>query len=107
MKRMLRIAALLLCLMLLAMSVLCGCAKATYKITVDAAHKFLVYSCPKRAVPGETVTVEVAVVEDGDIHVAVNGDADFGRFTKLGVYEFIMPEEDVTVHVWATSNGLA
>ena len=56
---------------------------------------------------GETVVVETCVVSDGDVHVAVNGSADFGEFTSAGVYEFVMPEEDVTVHVWVTSNGLA
>ena len=83
-----------------------ACSKG-YKITVDAADDFMVQSCPKRAEAGETVVVETCVVSDGDVHVSVNGSADFGSFTSAGVYEFVMPEGDVTVHVWVTSNGLA
>ena len=79
---------------------LAACGKG-YTITVDAADDFMVQSCPKRAEAGETVVVETCVVSDGD------GSADFGEFTSAGVYEFVMPEEDVTVHVWVTSNGLA
>ena len=85
---------------------LAACSKG-YKITVDAANDFMVQSCPKRAEAGETVVVETCVVSDGDVHVSVNGSADFGSFTSAGVYEFVMPEGDVTVHVWVTSNGLA
>ena len=106
MKRVLRTAALLLCLTLFVSLVLCGCSEASYKITLDA-KKYMVESCPKRARAGETVIVKTAVVSDGDIHVAVNGNADFGEFIGLGIYTFKMPAEDVTVHVWATSNGLA
>ena len=78
-----------------------------YKITIDAADDYCVQECPSRADAGETIVVETCIVEDGDVHVAVNGDADFGSFTSPGVYEFTMPEGDVTVHVWITSNGLA
>ena len=44
---------------------------------------------------------------DADLYVSVNGDNDFGRFVSDGVYEFVMPEEDVEIAVVIISNGLA
>ena len=85
---------------------LTACSRG-YAITVDAAQDYYVYKCPSRAEAGETVVVETCVVSDGDVHVAVDGSADFGSFTSDGVYEFVMPDHEVTVHVWVTSNGLA
>ena len=104
MKRRIMLAVAMLAIVMAAGLAACG---KGYKITVDAADDFMVQSCPKRAEAGETVVVETCVVSDGDVHVSVNGSADFGSFTSAGVYEFVMPEGDVTVHVWVTSNGLA
>lgn len=87
-------------------SVLAACAPS-YAITVEAQDEFCVQECPASAKAGETVTVETCSVCDGDVHVAVDGDADFGAFTQECVYEFTMPDHDVSVHVWITSNGLA
>lgn len=85
---------------------LSACGKG-HKITIDAADDYYVQECPTRAEAGETVVVQTCIVSDGDVHVSVNGSADYGSFTGDGVYEFTMPDDDVTVHVWITSNGLA
>ena len=74
----------------------------TRSITV-VSGKDLVDKCPRRARPGEEVTVTTAVVCDGEIYV--NG-AD-GRYVQPGVYVFTMPDEDVQlkVHITAYPNG--
>ena len=54
-----------------------------------------VETCPRRARPGQEVTVTTAVVSDGEIYV--NG-VD-GRYVRPGVFVFTMPEEDVRLKV--------
>ena len=84
---------------------LCGCAR-DYKIEVVSGQDLL-DECPKKAEAGETVTVTTLFVTDGDVYVSVNGDSDFGEFVKDGVYEFVMPAEDVEVSIYFVGNGLA
>lgn len=90
---------------LLIAAALCGCSRG-YKISIVSGADLL-DTCPKRAEAGETVTVLTMVVTDGDMHVRVNGDPDFGRFVRDGEYEFVMPAEDVEISISFTSNGLA
>ncbi len=78
-----------------------------YRITVREGDEELVTDVPKRAEAGETVTVTTVSVCDADLYVSVNGDSEFGRFVSDGVYEFVMPEEDVEIAVVIISNGLA
>ena len=78
-----------------------------YRITVREGDEELVTDVRKRAEAGETVTVTTVSVCDADLYVSVNGDNDFGRFVSDGVYEFVMPEEDVEIAVVIISNGLA
>ena len=82
-----------------------GCGRG-YAIRVVSGADLL-DNCPKKAEAGETVTVTTMVVTDGDMHVRVNGDPDFGTFVRDGVYEFVMPAEDVEISISFTSNGLA
>ena len=105
MKRMLRAGVVLACI-LAGMMGLAACGSG-YRITVREGDEDFVIDVPKRAEAGETVTVETVSVCDADLYVSVNGDHDFGRFTADGVYEFVMPEEDVEIAVVIISNGLA
>ena len=89
----------------LAVVMLCGCGRG-YKISVVSGADLL-DECPKRAEAGETVTVFTLVVTDGDMHVSVNGDPAFGKFVQDGIYEFIMPAQDVEITISFTTNGLA
>ena len=82
-----------------------GCGN-TYKITV-VSEKETVEECPAKAKAGDTVIVKTMIVTDADLYCRVNGDPDFGKFTGDGVYEFVMPEEDVEIDVGAVANGLA
>ena len=78
-----------------------GCM-GKYKITYD---KDDVYNCPKSAKAGETVTFETVVVCDADLYVYINGEEL--KPVREGYYEFVMPEEDVTITVSIVANGLA
>lgn len=86
---------------------LAGCGQTKkYKITVKA-EDYMVRNCPDSAREGETVTLEIADVTDAYVYVWVNGDKDYGHYNKEGLYEFIMPAEDVTIEVDVVGNGLA
>ena len=90
-KKMLILLAAALVLLLAAVTVInISCRK----ITVVSGAQF-VDKCPRRARPGEEVTVTTAVVDDAEIYV--NG-AD-GQYIRPGVYVFTMPDEDVQLKV--------
>ena len=84
---------------------LCSCGRG-FKISIVSGADLL-DECPKRAEAGETVTVYTMVATDGDMYVSVNGDPEYGRFLQDGIYEFVMPAEDVEISIWFISNGLA
>ena len=65
-----------------------------HRIRVVSGERF-VDTCPKFAKAGDTVTVTTAVISDGEIYV--NG-VD-GSFVRPGVFEFIMPDADVSLKV--------
>jgi len=89
----------------LAVIMLCSCGRG-FKINIVSGADLL-DDCPKRAEAGETVTLYTMVATDGDMYVSVNGDPEFGRFVQDGIYEFVMPAEDVEISIWFISNGLA
>ena len=94
-------------LVLLAFALVACTSNSTYAITVESEDEYCVQECPTQAKAGETVQVETCIVCDADVHVSVDGVEDFGTFTGGGIYEFTMPDHDVTVHVWIVGNGLA
>ena len=61
----------------------------------------LVDDCPRAARAGETVQVTVLYPTDVELHASVNGNEGFGAFAG-STYEFVMPNEPVTVRVWTT-----
>lgn len=67
----------------------------------------LVLQCPTSAPAGEVVQVQVYAMLDAYVHIAVNGDEDYGAFVSAQEYEFVMPESPVTIHVWSALDGLA
>ena len=67
--------------------------------------RYLVESCPETAHVGETVTVSLYDVTDGDMEISADG-VDGTRVNWMG-YQFVMPAHDVDVHVEFISNGLA
>ena len=65
----------------------------------------LVASCPETAHAGDTVTVTLYDVTDGDLEVSAEGvDGTRADWTE---YRFIMPAQDVDVKVEFIGNGLA
>ena len=65
----------------------------------------LVASCPETAHAGDTVTVSLYDVTDGDLEISVEGvDGTRADWTE---YRFIMPARDVDVRVEFIGNGLA
>lgn len=60
----------------------------------------IVQRCPTSAPAGEVVQVIVPPVLDVDRHVSVNGSESFGSFVTGDTYEFVMPDEPVTIRVW-------
>ena len=65
----------------------------------------LVASCPETAHAGDTVTVSLYDVTDGDLEVSAEG-VDGTRVDWLD-YQFVMPAQDVEVRVEFIGNGLA
>lgn len=61
----------------------------------------LVEDCPNKAKAGDTVQVVALYPTDVELHASVNGDESFGTFSG-STYEFVMPNEPVTVRVWTT-----
>lgn len=88
---------LLICISLTSMS---GCTKS-YKIQYDEN----VMNCPDRGKPGETIRFETVFITDGDLYVYINGVEV--KSLKEGIYEFVMPDEDVMITTKFISNGLA
>ena len=84
-------AAILAALVLIAAVVLLS---TTRRISVVSGERY-VDKCPRRARPGQEVTVTTAVVSDAELYV--NG-VD-GRFVRPGVFVFTMPDEDVQIKV--------
>ena len=80
-----------------------GTASDTHKITVVRGED-LFEDCPKTAKTGEKVTVKTCVVTDGELIVKVTG-TDTGKFVEEGLYEFIMPDEDVEISASVSTAG--
>ena len=95
MKKML--VSILLGMALLSMS---GCVNR-YRIEYDEN----VVDCPSRAKAGETVRFETVFVCDADLYVYVNGTEI--KPVQEGIYEFVMPAEDVQISTKIVANGLA
>ena len=102
-----RLHAVVLALVVSLLAIALAACAPSYAITIESQDEFCVEECPSSAKAGETVVVRTCVVCDGDVNVSVDGNASFGSFTEEAVYEFTMPDHDVTVRVWITSNGLA
>ncbi len=92
---------LLLCVMIAASLTACG---KTYRIEIESGED-LIGSCPRRAAEGEVVTLNTAVICDGELHLNVSGCTV--TMVGEGEYEFVMPANDVTIRASVTSNGLA
>ena len=83
-----------------------------YRLVTPFVHQInivgdsdLVESCPETAHVGETVTISLYDVTDGDMEISADG-VDGTRVGWMG-YQFVMPAHDVDVHVEFISNGLA
>ena len=76
-----------------------------HAVKVRSGHEDKVTSCPKYARTGETVRIETVSVTDADIYVSANGTEC--KYVSEGVYEFVMPDENVEISVVIVSNGLA
>lgn len=63
----------------------------------------VVRQCPTSAPAGTTVRVTAYEVLDVVVHIAVNGDEHYGKFTGM-TYEFVMPDSPVTVHAWTATD---
>ena len=65
----------------------------------------LVESCPETAHVGETVTVSLYDVTDGDLEISAEGAE--GTRVDWMEYQFVMPAHDVDVNLTFIGNGLA
>ena len=74
-----------------------------YSITLTG-DEYVFADCPSAAKAGEIVMVHTADVTDGEVKIEVNG-SDTGRWLEWGTYAFIMPEEDVELHGWISTDG--
>ena len=60
--------------------------------------------CPAKARTGDQVTVTTVDVADGEVKIEVNG-SDAGRWGDWGTYTFTMPDEDVEIKGWISTEG--
>lgn len=63
----------------------------------------VVLQCPTSAPAGTTVRVTAYDMLDVVVHIAVNDDEHYGKFTGM-TYEFVMPDSPVTVHAWVDTD---
>ena len=66
--------------------------------------EYVFIDCPEGADAGDTVTVHTVDVADGEVKLEVNG-SDIGTWEEWGTYTFIMPDEDVELHGWISTEG--
>ena len=76
----------------------------TYQIRL-VGDSGMVEFCPETAKEGETVTVRLYDVDDGEVKIHVSG-AD-GTRVNWFEYQFVMPDHDVDVRIELIGNGLA
>ena len=89
-------------LILLAALLVSACASG-YSIKIGSGAD-LIDECPTRAKAGETVTVHTAFIADGELIMSVSG-IESGDFVEEGVYQFVMPAEDVTIRASVSTQG--
>ena len=78
---------------------LMGCAK-TYSIKVEGSE--FMQDCPVRAEPGSVVTVSTKDVDDG--YITLKGSVELRKIGD-GVYDFMMPEDEVSLTAKFYSSG--
>ena len=76
----------------------------SYNIFLIEKESNVIFACPPTAAAGSTVTIETCDVCDGEVKIEVNG-ADDGEFKDACIYEFTMPDHDVTVTAWISTEG--
>ena len=64
----------------------------------------LFVDCPAKAKAGEQVTVLTMDVADGEVKIEVSG-TDTGKWENWGTYTFTMPDEDVEIKGWISTEG--
>ena len=69
-----------------------------------AGDEYVFVDCPEKAKAGETVTVHTVDVCDGEVKLTVNG-SDIGTWQEWGTYTFTMPDEDVEINGWISTEG--
>lgn len=62
--------------------------------------------CPISAKAGDTVIVHTVDVADGEVKITVNGE-DAGSWQDWGTYTFVMPDQDVELYGWISTEGFA
>ena len=76
-----------------------------YQITLSGEDDvFTEY--PSSADAGDIVIVRVVDVLDGEVKIEVNGE-DIGKRVDWDTYVFVMPEEDVDLYGWISTEGYA
>ena len=76
-----------------------------YQITLSGEDDvFTEY--PSSADAGDIVIVRVVDVLDGEVKIEVNGE-DIGKRVDWCTYVFVMPEEDVDLYGWISTEGYA
>ena len=91
--------------LILMMSLLLNGCFGYYSIKVVSGKDYM-DKCPKRAKPGQTVTITTVVVTDANLYVNSNDDTEIKKISE-GVYEFIMPEHDIELKITIISNNKA
>ena len=81
-----------------------GAEPATAFVPIELKdEECVVRQCPTSAPAGTTVRVTAYDMLDVVVHIAVNDDEHYGKFTGM-TYEFVMPDSPVTVHAWTATD---
>lgn len=83
-----------------------GTEMMEHQIIVDSEDETIIVDCPGAAFAGETVQIQTCFVADGEVKIEIL-DGDAGEFTEEALYEFVMPDHDITIKAWISTEGYA
>ena len=76
-----------------------------HRIKIAEGDEENVVRYPRFAKAGDVVEIQTVIVMDADLYVNVSGAKV--ECVGDGLYQFIMPDEDVEIDITIISNGLA
>lgn len=83
-----------------------GTEMMEHQITVVSDQDSIVVEIPETAYAGDVIRIQTCYVADGEVKIEIDG-GDAGEFVEEAVYEFSMPDNDITIKAWISTEGYA